>query len=506
MPDYSFIAQPQVQNPANTLGSMMDIAGKAQALQTSRQSFESQNIDLQKAQQANDERLRLQQFMANPDNFQTNGRIDLDKANAAIPKIAPYTGGEVLQKLSVLSNAQTTALSAKQNLTQSQRAIVANPIGILGRAKITDPAIYDSELQNLKTTNPDNPELHKLIDSYSKVLGMTPAGPHVADVAVRASQSLLGPGEQQIAFAPKVGLESTGGKLEQTTTQPPVGGAPGSVTVGQNAPGAGAPLTIAPGSLETVEVGPDGNKYIVQRSAQGTIVGTRSLGGAGQGTGQPGSGGQPAGGGMPFISPEDQLTRPVLEAERNQARTILSSAPIAHTTNRGILEELDNVISTGATGGFMARAASIAGSLGLKAPENAASAYDLIGKYTERNALEAAKAMGPGTNAGLEAAIKANGSAAYNPTALKVITRLNDAIMSGAELYQPGLEKAIAANPQRGVLVKREFDQAWAQNFDTRIMELESGSLSAKSLTPAVKKELLRKAQNLQALSARGSL
>jgi hypothetical protein len=385
MPDYGFIAQPQVQNPMNTLGSMLDVAGKAQQLQTG-------NIDLQKAQQANDERLRLQQFMANPDNFQTNGRIDLDKANAAIPKIAPYTGGEVLQKLSVLSNAQTAAINAKQNLTQSQRGIVANTIGILGRAKITDPAIYDSELQNLKTTNPDNPELHKLIDSYSTVLGMTQPGPHVADVAVRASQSLMGSVEQQSSLAPQPGLTSTGGKLEQTITQPGVGGAPGSVTVGQNAPGAGAPVTIAPGALETVEVGPDGNKYIVQRSPQGTIVGTRSLGGAGQGTGQSGAGGQPAGGGTGMPSfPVGQT-----EAMRLNAGTAAAdwqqtfAAGQKASQNIGVLQEIKKY-APGAVSGVgqdrRAFLAGLAGLIGMDAGQMEKTDTDLLAKNTNMLAL-----------------------------------------------------------------------------------------------------------------------
>lgn len=221
--------------------------------------------------------------------------------------------------------------------------------------------------------------------------------------------------------------------------------------------------------------------------------------------------------GPPMPTQQDATSIPVLETERNQARNLQASAPMAHYTNRGILEELDKVISTGATGGVMARAASMAGAAGMKVPETAASAYDLIGKYTERNALEAAKAMGPGTNAGLEAAIKANGSAAYNPTALKKITKLNDAIVSGAELYSPGLEKAIAAHPDRNfsVLAKRQFDQQWAQNFDPRIMELENAAKAGnkaeiealkKSLGPDGIRELLQKAQNLKTLSTQGAL
>jgi hypothetical protein len=126
--------------------------------------------------------------------------------------------------------------------------------------------------------------------------------------------------------------------------------------------------------------------------------------------------------------------------------------------------------------------------------------------------------MGPQTNAGLEAQIVANGSVHYNPTAIKKITKLNDAIVSGNEAYQPGLEKAINADPSRGVLVKREYDQAWAQNFDPRIMMIYNATKSGDKQevnsiitqmggksSPQVK-ELMKKAQNLHNLSQNGHL
>ena len=81
-------------------------------------------IALSKESQANKERLSVQEFMSNPDNFQTEGRIDLDKVNAAIPKIAPLTGRDIMKNLAEVSHAQTQANSAKQNLTQIGRAHV----------------------------------------------------------------------------------------------------------------------------------------------------------------------------------------------------------------------------------------------------------------------------------------------------------------------------------------------------------------------------------------------
>jgi hypothetical protein len=273
MSDYGFIAQPQVPNAMNSLGSMLDIAGKAQQLQTSQQAYQSGNIDLQKAQQANDERLRLQQFMANPDNFQTNGRIDLDKANATIPKIAPYTGGEVLQKLSVLSGAQTSALQAKQNFTQSTRGLVANALGILGRQGIQDPAAYANELDNLKAAQPNDRDLEQYIEATKKILSLSTPGAHVADTAIKASQSMMGPAEQQSALSPQATTIETGGEIQQKITQPPVGGNAPSVQIGQNAPGQSVRTTLPPA---TVTYSPSGQaQFVGQPPAAAQLPATR---------------------------------------------------------------------------------------------------------------------------------------------------------------------------------------------------------------------------------------
>lgn len=498
----------QVPDAMKSISGMLNFANQAQQFQSNNQALEKQNIELQKSRQANTERLALQQFMQNPDNWQTNGKIDIGKLNAAIPKIAPYTGHEVLDKFTTINDAQTRANESALKLTQGKREVIGSAIGVLGRAGVADPKVYSQALDDLRTLYKDDADFGRLVDSYKSILGVTQAGPGIPKAAITAAQSLLSPAQQQQTLTPTAGLTNTGGNLAETVTTPAVGGnAPNVQMTGRT-----QPITLGPGGVEATETGPDGNQYIVTRSPTGAILGTRPLAGGPAG----GTGGGP---GMPRFSPGDKEAIPALEAERTTARNLLQSAPVAHTTNQGIISELKEVIATGKTGRFLAKASSVIGAIpGNTEAERAASAYDLIGKYTERNALEAAKAMGPGTNAGLEAAIRANGSAGYNPTALMKITKLNDAIVSGAEMYQPGLEKAIAADPQRGVLVKREFDQAWAQNFDPVIMEIANARRAGdtKGLQEIIKslggkdsaraKEIIRKAANLEKLSRDGRL
>jgi predicted phage-related endonuclease len=111
-------------------------------------------ISLRKSQQEEQERLALQEFTSNPNNYMTNGNIDLKKAYAAIPKIAPLTGNAALEKLTTLATAQTGAQESKQKLTQQQRQIISDRMAILGRLGITDPQSYKNELQILQKAEP----------------------------------------------------------------------------------------------------------------------------------------------------------------------------------------------------------------------------------------------------------------------------------------------------------------------------------------------------------------
>lgn len=460
MPDNAIAIQIQTPDAMKSIGSMLNFAGQAQNLQRGNVALEQ-------------ERALLKPNIA-------KGQAESERSKTALTH----------DQFRLQGDQSAAAMQIAGGLFKDPRIQAPDPNGAI-------EAISEARDQMIARGIPK-----PTAEWYAAQLT---AKAHQPGAVYQSLQNMIqanaGAGTQAGVLNTPLTPLSTGGVVQPTQLQP---GAPGAVQAGSQ-----MPVTLSPGQRETVETDALGNKSVVSRSPEGSILTTRAM---------PSSNASQQTPPTFQLKPGDREAIPVLEAERTQSRNLLSSAPIAHTTNRGILEEIDKVISTGQTGGVMAKAASIAGAVGLKAPENAASAYDLIGKYTERNALEAAKAMGPGTNAGLEAAIKANGSAAYNPTALKKITKLNDAIVSGAEAYQPGLEKAIAADPQRGVLAKREFDQAWAQNFDPMVMQIHNAqkdgdkaeisdivkSLGGKN-SPKVK-ELIQKARNIEKLSTEGKL
>ncbi len=151
MADFSMnvnYAKPQATSLGDMLGMASGIQNFQQAQQLNPLALEKAQIENQVLKQKNDERLRLQEFTSNPANWQTNGRIDMDKINSAIPKIAPLTGADVITSLSGLHKSQTEAASAKQSLTQTERNIIAiidaliaaMPVAV--KASVEKPQIY----------------------------------------------------------------------------------------------------------------------------------------------------------------------------------------------------------------------------------------------------------------------------------------------------------------------------------------------------------------------------
>ncbi|NDG20199.1 MAG: hypothetical protein EB117_18340, partial [Betaproteobacteria bacterium] len=106
--------------PSISLADMVNIARGVQAyqqaeqinplaLQQAQQATRTGEINLGVAEQQNAERTNLQRFFSDPENFQTSGRIDLNKVNKIVPQIAPLTGREIMKNVADLAAAQSGA-------------------------------------------------------------------------------------------------------------------------------------------------------------------------------------------------------------------------------------------------------------------------------------------------------------------------------------------------------------------------------------------------------------
>ena len=258
MADFSMnvnYAKPQT----SSLGDMVNMASGIQNFQQAQQmnplALEKAQIENQVLRQKNDERVKLQEFTSNPDNWQTNGRIDMDKINKVIPRIAPLTGSDVISSLSGLHKSQTEADRAKQELTQSERTLIGNVDHSLGLMGVNDPKQVIKAYQGLIANNPDNAALQRMVNAKIDMLNKAQPGQHIVKDLLAESASLLSIPQQRAEFAPKVSLTNTGSELKETLTTPmsPTGQAP-SIRM----TGAAEPLTIGPGQQQ---IATEGNPY-----------------------------------------------------------------------------------------------------------------------------------------------------------------------------------------------------------------------------------------------------
>jgi hypothetical protein len=233
-----------IKPPAQmTLGDMVNIARGAQAYQQAEQAnplaLQKAQIEIQKAgqeartgqinlgvaEQSDIERKNMQTFMADPKNWQNaDGDVDVNKLNAEITRIAPLTGREHISNLTTLAKSQTENLKATQDLTQNERAILAGPLGVLGRMGVKDKNAYIQELDNQAKFHPDNKRIQRLVEAQKSLINQMPAGSDMASAGIRASESLLTPTEATAAFAPKTEMADVGGNIISTVKTPSVGG------------------------------------------------------------------------------------------------------------------------------------------------------------------------------------------------------------------------------------------------------------------------------------------
>lgn len=258
MADFSMnvnYAKPQT----TSLGDMVNMASGIQNFQQAQQmnplALEKAQIENQVLRQKNDERVKLQEFTSNPENWQTNGRIDMDKINKVIPKIAPLTGSDVISSLSGLHKSQTEADRAKQELTQSERTLIGNVDHSLGLMGVNDPKQVIKAYQGLIANNPDNAALQRMVNAKIDLLNKAQPGQHIVKDLLAESASLLSIPQQRAEFAPRVSLTNTGSELKETLTTPmsPTGQAPNIRMTG-----AAEPLTIGPGQQQ---IATEGNPY-----------------------------------------------------------------------------------------------------------------------------------------------------------------------------------------------------------------------------------------------------
>jgi hypothetical protein len=401
------------------------------------------------------ERQAVQGVLADPGNYtDPDGTVNFTKALPAIMKVAPTTGMQYVQKLAEAQRAHTEAQQTINNLSTDNRSRIG---GVL--AAIPPGSAPDVVEKTVDALGKQYKGMAPLVETFKQAYRhkVQTGGQAAGDnYLLEASRQVLPQETQQTMNTPGMVTLDNGQQSVGVNIKPGVQGMPQGAPV----PGTAVQKLIPVGSQEGVTNDSQGNMHVVQKDHFGNVVGTRPLQGA-----------APAAPG-PFTLPQGETKESMaeLQAQRTSAQQTANSAPVMHDINQTIVREASKGLNTGSLGQLTQKVAS---ATGYNMAGESATDYNLLGKMLERSALTAAQSMGPHTNAGLEASIRANGSLDYTPTAIKKIAYLNDALVSGAELYRDGLEKAIGSN-QNNIFAKREFDQKWSKVATPQALRLKN--------------------------------
>jgi hypothetical protein len=382
-----------------------------------------------------------------------------------------------------LGKAQTEAIGAKQNLTQDQRAMIAQRFSILGRLGVDKIEPYIKEMDLMKQENPDNPDLNRLLDSY-KTIWQTEmkSGPDLPGKAIAGAQTLLTPAQQQAQFAQSISTQdgrtvvttpSVGAK-KPTAEVGTAGGLQANVptTEGPSAGGFGA--QIAPGMRVP---------YPVRRADQ------------------------------PYM-PEPTEQKDQLAGQEYRNRLVEAQGKL--TQGRRNVEEVIQTAS-GIGEKLYFPGGGVLGRLEQKALyAMKSSEYDMLAKDLANLALSNATAMGGAGNtvAGLDMNAVANGTIKVPPEVLIKISRRVQADQTNLDMQATGAQQF---SQKFGDNNMKAYQQAWNANADSKIFE--AMNLSRDITDPAqLKKELdklfpskaqhdefLKKYRNLKRLSETGT-
>lgn len=218
----------------------------------------------------------------------------------------------------------------------------------------------------------------------------------------------------------------------------------------------------------------------------------------------PQSGGQPAPamrvppGELP-LTPDHPLVR-----LRDTAQASAAAAPQQHFNNQQILQLAPEAF-TGSNSGFLK---DWMGKNGLQWTNDAAANTAQLQHFMALQVEQNASAQGANTDAARKMAADAVLPGSSPEKAIKAITKVNDAYVTGNELFNAGLQSAVRNSPN-GLYAGRQFQNAWSQNMDPRIFQIENAAKAGDKaeitrikaqLGPSGVAELTRKAHALREL------
>jgi hypothetical protein len=511
MPDYGFNLNLGPQTKPTSLSDMLNLASGAQnlqqnmqlqplQLQEARQRLEQSqqmnplllqqqkqivgkgNIDLEQAERTNQEIKAMQVFLSNPDNYQTNGVIDDNKLNAAVPKIAPLNGAKFISELTTLGKAQSENQEAINKLSQNEKALVANPLALRGRMGEENPMVYIEDLKRIKEANPNSKGIQRFADLQIKQLEKSKPGKHIAQSAVMGSEALMSAESQYEKFAPKVQTINTGSEIKPVVSTPSIGNVEPSIKAGG---GEAIPVQLGPGQrfapTDRVDLDNDPTAYVYD--ANGKLLGEQKISAIAQSaTTQPQQATdkttttpppvvkpavvEPAAKAPARLPPgETEETYKAATAIRSRASDQAKALPEQIFNSNKIIEYADKA-KTGKG------AQTLANLTGGYAGFNGQTATDLsqIGHYMALQTASLAQSAGLNTDAGKSIAGQMAGITEWTPDAIRNTARVNRALATAGNLFHLGVENSFKKT--NSAFSARDFQNKWSQVSDIEAIQL----------------------------------
>jgi len=240
MPDFGEpVAQYVDTSPAKGLKTLSDLLGlqkQRQELGTGQFIQQKAQGEAQQAQQAMQERQRIQTMMQSGRDDQgndirnANGEPDPAKILPALGRMAPLTGQQVAQSVLATHTAKVGLQAAATNLDAEQRQALAGPIQAIATDPTNEGAIGAAS-SAIDQWVQAHPEMAPNADYARTLLGMVQKAktPQVR-AHLAGSMSAMLQGGQQVQTQPQQNLMNTGGQTLSVVTPPPLSGGVPTIT------------------------------------------------------------------------------------------------------------------------------------------------------------------------------------------------------------------------------------------------------------------------------------
>jgi hypothetical protein len=445
----------------DTFGQLSNILG----IQQQRTALQNQALELQqnqiKTQAAQDNSNYFSDF--DPTKWVTSsGTTDVNGIMGNDPNYRKLTGAgkvQVTQNLQAIQGKQLENMAALSKMDQAEVENFAQSANSLTR----DPNVQKDTTEGrtaaqnfFQTYGLRNPEAKKISDMYSKAVQSPELGGAKQGHLLAAIQAIGAQGQTVSAQQPKTQNVDQGATIAQQTVDPATGQPTTVNTLKKNIP---------PGYQMI-------NGQLVRVSDAGLSIPK----------GPPSSEAPPVAGKLPAY-PRPPVNAPPGDTDRynkqmaDNREHVASVSAAANDTQNGVVptryrnDQIESILNDhtfSPTGPGAAQLNWIASKL----PGAAGDDFQKLGHYLAQNNAAIAQKMGvPNTNLGAETAAAGSGNTSQNKGALLEITKVNDAMNTGLDLYNQGLSKLTnnGADPSKVAAYRNAF----GKNYDVNVLRYD---------------------------------